>query len=318
MANLNLDQVASNQNQKEVTINDAFGQVDSALTDRLALDLSTAGVTLTAAQWTRNWFFECTGHTVARTVILPATKRPAVVRNAGTGEVTLQVMGGGSAVVAVDQAVMIFNDGVNLAIVGGGSGPEQRWPPFSPPLASSLVTATGGATVFTLKDDADVGLQVTITPTATGDKVHAAYATLTDKSLDWELVARINTVLDPSNYRGIGIGFMDSISGRITHMAIDGRRSLYWRNLASLTSFGAEPKNSALAGDFNWLRIRSVGSTVYGDVSPDGKTWWPWYSAAATSYLTNRADRVGIFAWTNNAVGLVASCDYFALTGPAV
>lgn len=120
MPNLNLDQVSSNQNQKEVTINDQADQIDSALTDRLVLDLSAAGVTLTADQWTRNWFFEMGGHTVARTVTLPPTKRPGVVKNAGTGVLTLQVLGGGSAVVQPAQTVMIYNDGANLTVSGGG------------------------------------------------------------------------------------------------------------------------------------------------------------------------------------------------------
>lgn len=121
MSNLNFDQVAANQNQKEVTINDAFDQVDGALTEHLTVDLSAADVTLTADQWTRNWFFECMGHTVARTVTLPAMKRPAVVKNAGTGALTLQVMGGGTAVVQAAQTVMVYNDGANLAVTGGGS-----------------------------------------------------------------------------------------------------------------------------------------------------------------------------------------------------
>lgn len=121
MANLNLPQVASNQNQKEVTINDAFDQVDDALTEHLTVDLSVADVALTADQWTRNWFFEMSGHTVARTVTLPPTKRPAMFKNSGTGAVTLQVSGGGSAVVQPGQAVMIYGDGVNLSTVGGSA-----------------------------------------------------------------------------------------------------------------------------------------------------------------------------------------------------
>lgn len=121
MSNLNFDQVAANQNQKEVTINDAFDQVDDALTEHLAVDLSAADVSLTTDQWTRNWFFEMSGHTVARTVTLPPTKRPAVVKNAGTGAVTLQVLGGGSAVVQPAQTVMIYNDGANLTVSGGSA-----------------------------------------------------------------------------------------------------------------------------------------------------------------------------------------------------
>jgi hypothetical protein len=121
MPNLDLDQVAANQNQKEVTINTALDQLDGALTEQLTLDLSAAGVTLTAVQWTRNWLFLLSGHTVARTVTIPATKRPAIFKNTGTAPVTIQVdAGGGSLVIAADQTVLAYCDGVNLTSVGGG------------------------------------------------------------------------------------------------------------------------------------------------------------------------------------------------------
>jgi hypothetical protein len=48
--NLAIVHVAASQNQKEVTINDAIDALDRAMTDTLALDLSTSPLVLTATQ----------------------------------------------------------------------------------------------------------------------------------------------------------------------------------------------------------------------------------------------------------------------------
>jgi hypothetical protein len=55
--NLNLSQIAAAQNQKEVTINDQAGQLDAALTARLALAIdSTNARTLTDTELRRYFF----------------------------------------------------------------------------------------------------------------------------------------------------------------------------------------------------------------------------------------------------------------------
>lgn len=177
MPNLNLDQVASNQNQKEVTINDAFAQVDEALTEALTVDLSAGDAALTADQWTRNWLFNCSGHTVTRTLTMPATKRPAVVKNAGIGMVTLQVVGGGSAVVQPGQTVMVYNDGANLTVAGGG-----------------LSDAPSDGGTYARKNAAWVGVPV---PPVTAD-------TKPDTPSDWDDEFEYGTALDTTGARRAG------------------------------------------------------------------------------------------------------------------
>ncbi|MGK9234766.1 hypothetical protein KXS07_23665 [Inquilinus limosus] len=89
-SNLDLSQVAASQNQKEVTINDAFGQVDAALTEFLALDLSAGDVTVTGTQARRAMLLRVSGNAVARTLTLPQLKREIAVQNQGSAQLTIK------------------------------------------------------------------------------------------------------------------------------------------------------------------------------------------------------------------------------------
>lgn len=79
--NLGLDQVAGNQDLKEITINDQAGQLDAALTDTLAVAVTSSNaVTLTSAQFQRAQFIvidEDGGDpaTAAITITVPALAR---------------------------------------------------------------------------------------------------------------------------------------------------------------------------------------------------------------------------------------------------
>lgn len=100
MNNLNLPQVAFNQNQKEVTINEQMTDLDAALTESLTVDLTTADVALTQDQFTRNFVFVASGNAVARTLTVYASKRPFAVRNSGTADLTVKATGAGVVVKA--------------------------------------------------------------------------------------------------------------------------------------------------------------------------------------------------------------------------
>lgn len=81
--NLNLTQITSSQNNKEITINDANGELDAAITEVLAVPVDdTNTVTLTTAQLQRNQYFSIDEGTpvpnAAITVTLPAIERGTV------------------------------------------------------------------------------------------------------------------------------------------------------------------------------------------------------------------------------------------------
>jgi hypothetical protein len=110
--NLNIAQVAGNQDQKEVTINQATGQIDAALTEHLTVDLTSANASLTDSQFRGAMKFDCSGHTVPRNMTVPQLERAFfVVENLGTGALSvvrgttsISVPIGGYAAFATDGA----------------------------------------------------------------------------------------------------------------------------------------------------------------------------------------------------------------------
>lgn len=82
--NLNLEQMAANQNQKEQTHNDANGQIDAAITEFLELDMSGGDVTLTDAEYRGAVRFVTTGLTADQALTVPAIKRFFMIHNPST------------------------------------------------------------------------------------------------------------------------------------------------------------------------------------------------------------------------------------------
>lgn len=121
--NLNLDQVAANQDQKEVTINDQAGQLDAALTEILDVDFTGANsageITLTATEFRRHFEFRVTGITGAKTINLPASIKRAifsVVNEDSADSVTIQ-KGSASFAVAAGSRALFSTDGTTNSLV---------------------------------------------------------------------------------------------------------------------------------------------------------------------------------------------------------
>ncbi len=98
--NLDLDQVAGNQNQKEVTGNDQAGQLDAALTEEDTFLITSSNArTLTAEEFRRRFFFiidEDGGDPANGAIVLtvPAQKRgPFIIRNDTAFAVTVTISG---------------------------------------------------------------------------------------------------------------------------------------------------------------------------------------------------------------------------------
>ncbi len=115
--NLGIAHVASNQNQKEVTINDAVDALDNAENAVLGITLSDADYTLSATEANRNGLLVFTGTlTAARTVTLPGNARRIAVRNATAGGFALNFTyaGGTPVSVASGSNALLHGDGTNL------------------------------------------------------------------------------------------------------------------------------------------------------------------------------------------------------------
>ena len=116
--NLLIAHIAAAQNQKEVTANDAFNKLDTAMNDNISVAITGTTHTLAQADALQNVFFIFTGALSGNnTITLPANKRIYVVVNNTTGGFNLIFKAGaGTATVTVSDtgvAHFIYSDGVN-------------------------------------------------------------------------------------------------------------------------------------------------------------------------------------------------------------
>lgn len=145
MGNLNLSQVASNQQQKEITINDATDKLDLALTDTVDVNLASGNVTMTAGDVRENIRARAINNAVARDLTLPAIKRLLVVQNDGSATLSVKV-GSGTVTIVASAARLVYTDGsangivaITPDIAGAGTQPYDIGAQLSGAPTASLV-----------------------------------------------------------------------------------------------------------------------------------------------------------------------------------
>jgi hypothetical protein len=129
--NLTLTQVATNQTNPEVPVNDKGGELDAALTETSTLDL-TNSLTCPTLTYQRAIRLLITPTGVAKTLTLPAVKRLLVLQNAGTNAVTIAV-GTTNFLLAAAAQTFVYTDGTTnglqqLSLGGGGGGGSTAQP----------------------------------------------------------------------------------------------------------------------------------------------------------------------------------------------
>ncbi len=124
--NLLITEVLASQNQKEVTINQAFVELEAAMTNAITIAMTDADLTLTATedgQAYGNLAFQFTGTiTVTRNILLPNTPKLYLVMNATNPSLCESLVikcatGGGSTVTIGNSAsvyTIVFCDGTNV------------------------------------------------------------------------------------------------------------------------------------------------------------------------------------------------------------
>lgn len=121
--NLDLDQVAPNQDQKTVTINDANGQIDAAVTERFPVDVSGGNQTVSADDYRRHVYFDITGATVAgREVTLQSIKHLVVVSSSEDATQSVDVkLGTTTITIPATEKRLVYTDGTanGLFIISG-------------------------------------------------------------------------------------------------------------------------------------------------------------------------------------------------------
>lgn len=122
--NLAIAHIATNQNQKEVTANTAFDDLDTAMVGQLSVDVSgNVDITPSPTTLKLNFNIKLTGLlTGSISLIVPATKKFYRVHhtagNPSVGEytVTVKVSGQPGVVLFPDEAVLLYCDGTDVHI----------------------------------------------------------------------------------------------------------------------------------------------------------------------------------------------------------
>lgn len=144
--NLDLTQVAESQDNADVAINDKGGELDAALTESLAVDVTSGNATVTSSDYRRAVRLLVSGASVARQVTLPAVKRAIMVEAdaANSDDITV-VRGATSFTLSPGSASWFFTDGTTdgLSQIGGAGGGGSQ--PFD--LGIYLLTKPGAGAV---------------------------------------------------------------------------------------------------------------------------------------------------------------------------
>ena len=124
-ANLGIVPVTQNQNNKEITINNADLAVELATQLTLPVDMSGGDVTLTNTAYTRNFIFKCSGQLanqnlvvpLALTVGNPCQRVFAVLNKSVTYNVVVTGLSGLTVTLTPGGGAMIYSDGTDLNVL---------------------------------------------------------------------------------------------------------------------------------------------------------------------------------------------------------
>lgn len=171
---------------------------------------------------------------------------------------------------------------------------------FSPPLASLFPTLAGTVTP-TLTDDPDVGLIVS-SPAGSGLIVRGALRSIPSPTGDWSVTAKIITSGPGGTQTGFGLCLWHTTDNlKWIQFSMEGRNDIRAHRFAYPAGFNADIViYPPLHYMMRWQRIRKVGTTIFYDVSSDGKLFINIGSQSATAYFTTPPNLVGVGMYLNN------------------
>lgn len=127
----NITEVANNQTNQYITVNEALRALESACFDIATVDFSTGNVTLSALVFDRAVFFRSSGNAVARDLTVPQSKSLFIVHNNGTAILTVK-RGTASVDVAIGAAKQLYSDGTANGLIDVSGIAVAGGPPPSP------------------------------------------------------------------------------------------------------------------------------------------------------------------------------------------
>lgn len=222
-----------------------------------------------------------------------------------TGSVSVNRFNNGAN---ADSTHFLRGDGVwAVPAGGGGGGSGQPWYLVFKPAAADFTLVSGDSTNLALSDDADEGLLFNVGALASGDKWRGAEKTITTPTADWTVTAKVEALTPSVNWRGAGLYIRDSAGGHIVSLGRfngDSVEVSRWSSLAG--SWNSRPVDLPNAGNHSgWYRITYTASdnSYRFYYSLTGKQWALLTTELQTTYLANKADRIGFGGWYNASSG---------------
>lgn len=182
---LQIPQLAPNQSNKEVTINDGFSIMERSLNDIRRIDMTDGDISLNIIDYTRAFLFELTGHTVPRTLTIPDSTRLFGVFNEGASAVTVKSFEsvGFSAIIPSGSFCVLFNNGEDVRIISDSAASGQVSAFLSlPDTPNSFAGQAGRALVVNPNEDGMVFGTISVNFTGLTDTPNT-YATRRGQTL---------------------------------------------------------------------------------------------------------------------------------------
>ncbi|MGE4486378.1 MAG: hypothetical protein AB7C95_00960 [Synergistaceae bacterium] len=199
--NLGITHVATNQANKEVTINDGFTNIDKAITDVFAVNMASADAVLAIADLQRAITIAITNPGAGHTLTVAATKRLFIVHNKDATNSVDIVVGATSVTIAAETLAMLYMDGTTnglWAVASGSGGGEITFLALTDTpgayTANFVVAVNAGGTALTFIDPSTLGggggattfLALTDTPSAfTGASTYLVRVNATGDALEF-------------------------------------------------------------------------------------------------------------------------------------
>lgn len=261
--NLAIIHIAASQNQKEVTANTAFDDLDLALTDFYPVTITDADYTFSNPEALTHMVYKISGALTAnRNVVVPNNKKMYVVSNNTSGghNITVKTSAGTGISLSSTAFVVLYCDGTNviaLAASASGGATIDASQIVSGQVALARggthadLSATGGAHKFLRQ--ATSGANIDVVQPANTDLTEYGNGDLVGQTADVALTT-LGTPLSNGRYR---------VSGYIIVTTVDGASS----TLPSIVITWTDPDNNT-AQSFT-LTATSAGNLLTTKQSAD-------------------------------------------------
>lgn len=221
----------------------------------------------------------------------------------------LSAPGGYPAYAPTDFALQYSDDGAawttakSFTATGWTSGQTRTFTSYATvrvPKLADFTRIDAQTATYTLSDG-DNGLVVKTNSNNQSDKPMLLAQALPVAGGPFTATMKLKAALLNRNFNSAGLAIRDSATGRITFLGLVQNGTSVGagptqQNWNTITAWNATTSGNtgAWINEVEWLRLRSDGTTLFFEVSPDGEDWIDWYSVGYKSFCAN-PDQVGLW-----------------------